>query len=39
MVLMDRLGIECLSVSGLPPVDFVCLAADLGCARAHLTYL
>ncbi|WP_405733310.1 sugar phosphate isomerase/epimerase [Streptomyces sp. NBC_01537] len=28
---MDRLGIEFLSVFGLPPVDFVCLAADLGC--------
>ena len=28
---MDRLGIEFLSVFGLPPVDFVHLAADLGC--------
>lgn len=28
---MDRLGIEFLSVFGLPPVDFVDLAADLGC--------
>jgi sugar phosphate isomerase/epimerase len=28
---MERLGIEFLSVFGLPPVDFVCLAADLGC--------
>jgi len=31
LVLMDRLGIEFLSVFGLPPVAFVCLAADLGC--------
>jgi sugar phosphate isomerase/epimerase len=28
---VERLGIEFLSVFGLPPVDFVCLAADLGC--------
>lgn len=28
---MDRLGIEFISVFGLPPVDFVNLAADLGC--------
>lgn len=28
---MDRLGIGLLSVFGLPPVDFVDLAADLGC--------
>lgn len=28
---MDRLGIEFLSVFGLPPVEFVHLAADLGC--------
>lgn len=27
----DRLGIEALSVFGLPPVEFVDLAADLGC--------
>ncbi|MCU1391368.1 MAG: Xylose isomerase domain protein barrel, partial [Ilumatobacteraceae bacterium] len=27
----ERLGIEHLSVFGLPPVDFVGLAADLGC--------
>jgi sugar phosphate isomerase/epimerase len=29
--LMDRLGIERLCVFGMPPVDFVTLAADLGC--------
>jgi sugar phosphate isomerase/epimerase len=29
--LSDRLGIEQLSVFGLPPVQFVNLAADLGC--------
>jgi sugar phosphate isomerase/epimerase len=29
---MGRLGIESLSVFGLPPVQFVGLAADLGCA-------
>jgi sugar phosphate isomerase/epimerase len=28
---MDELGIEHLSVFGLPPVEFVNLAADLGC--------
>jgi sugar phosphate isomerase/epimerase len=28
---MDRLAIEALSVFGLPPVQFVDLAADLGC--------
>jgi sugar phosphate isomerase/epimerase len=28
---MGRLGIEQLSVFGLPPVDFINLAADLGC--------
>jgi sugar phosphate isomerase/epimerase len=28
---MERLGIEFLSVLGLPPVEFVELAADLGC--------
>jgi sugar phosphate isomerase/epimerase len=28
---MDRLGIECLSVFGMPPVAFVHLAADLNC--------
>lgn len=30
---MNRLGIEALSVFGLPPVDYVNLAADLGCAH------
>jgi sugar phosphate isomerase/epimerase len=30
-VAMDRLGIELLSVFGMPPVEFVNLAADLGC--------
>jgi sugar phosphate isomerase/epimerase len=28
---MDRLGIERLCVFGMPPVEFVTLAADLGC--------
>src|SRR5258708_7244135 len=28
---MNRLGIEIISVFGLPPVEFVNLAADLGC--------
>jgi sugar phosphate isomerase/epimerase len=28
---MDRLGIDFLSVFGMPPVDFIHLAADLGC--------
>ncbi len=28
---IDRLGIEALSVFGLPPVEFVDVAADLGC--------
>jgi sugar phosphate isomerase/epimerase len=28
---MNRLGIELLSVFGMPPVDFINLAADLGC--------
>lgn len=28
---MDRLGIEFITVFGMPPVDFVHLAADLGC--------
>jgi sugar phosphate isomerase/epimerase len=28
---MERLGIEFLSVFGMPPVEFVNLAADLGC--------
>lgn len=30
---MNRLGIELLSVLGMPPVDHVQLAADLGCAH------
>jgi sugar phosphate isomerase/epimerase len=30
---MDRLAIEALSVFALPPVEFVGLAADLGCSR------
>src|SRR5262245_47026775 len=30
---MNRLGIEHLSVFGLPPVEFVDLAADLGCTQ------
>ena len=30
---MDRLGIEHQTVFGLPPVEFVNLAADLGCAH------
>jgi sugar phosphate isomerase/epimerase len=30
---MNRLGIESLSVFGMPPVDYVNLAADLGCAH------
>ncbi len=28
---MDRLGIEMLSVFGMPPIDYVQLVADLGC--------
>lgn len=28
---MERLGIELLSVFGMPPVTFVSLAADLNC--------
>jgi len=28
---MDRLGIEMLSVFGMPPVEYVALTADLGC--------
>ncbi|HYY02118.1 MAG TPA: sugar phosphate isomerase/epimerase, partial [Mycobacterium sp.] len=28
---MDRLGIEMLSVFGMPPIEFVQLAAALGC--------
>ena len=30
---MNRLGIEMISVFGLPPVEYVNLAADLGCAN------
>lgn len=33
----DRLGIEGLTVMGLPPVEFVGLAADLGCRHISLT--
>lgn len=32
---MDRLGIEMLSVFGMPPIEFVGLAADLECR--HIT--
>lgn len=32
----DRIGIEFVSVFGLPPVDFVALAADLGCRHIGL---
>jgi hypothetical protein len=28
---LDRLGIEMLSVFGMPPIEFVHLTADLGC--------
>jgi sugar phosphate isomerase/epimerase len=34
--MMDRIGIECLCVFGLPPVEFVNLAADLGCAHVGI---
>jgi sugar phosphate isomerase/epimerase len=30
---MDRIGIEFISVLGMPPVDFVAVAADLGCGH------
>lgn len=33
---MERLGIEFISVLGLPPVEFVHLAADLGCSNIGL---
>lgn len=33
---MDRLGIEFLSVLGLPPVQFVATAAELGCHHISL---
>jgi hypothetical protein len=29
----DRVGIEFISVFGLPPVEFVALAAELGCRQ------
>jgi hypothetical protein len=34
---MDVPGIETLSVFGLPPIEFVDLAADLGSARSLMT--
>jgi sugar phosphate isomerase/epimerase len=34
---LNRLGIESISVFGLPPVEFVNLAADLGCAHISAT--
>jgi sugar phosphate isomerase/epimerase len=34
---VNRLGIESISVFGLPPVEFVNLAADLGCAHISAT--
>jgi sugar phosphate isomerase/epimerase len=34
---MNRLGIESISVFGLPPVELVNLAADLGCAHISAT--
>jgi sugar phosphate isomerase/epimerase len=33
---MNRLGIETISVFGLPPVEYVNLAADLGCAHISM---
>lgn len=33
MTLLNRLGLELLSGLGLPPVELVALAADLGCAH------
>ena len=33
---MDRLSIESLTVLGMPPVDFVHLAADLGCHQISM---
>jgi sugar phosphate isomerase/epimerase len=33
---MDKLGIDCISIFGLPPVDFVNLAADLECGYIGL---
>ncbi len=34
---MNRLGIEMISVFGLPPVEYVNLAADLGCAHISVS--
>ena len=34
--MINRLGIETISAFGLPPVDYVNLAADLGCAHISL---
>jgi sugar phosphate isomerase/epimerase len=34
---MNRLGIEYLSVFGLPPVPFIELAADMGCASVSIS--
>ena len=33
---MNRIGIDALSVFGLPPVDYVNLAADLGCPTVSM---
>jgi sugar phosphate isomerase/epimerase len=33
---MDRLGIEMLTAFGMPPVDYIHLAADLGCGHISL---
>lgn len=34
--MMNRLGIETISAFGLPPVEYVNLAADLGCAHISM---
>jgi sugar phosphate isomerase/epimerase len=34
---MNRLGIERLSVFGMPPVEFITLAADLGCSHVGMS--
>jgi sugar phosphate isomerase/epimerase len=34
---MNRLGIELISAFGLPPVEYVHLAADLGCANVSMS--